>query len=348
MDKKIRVVVADDSALMRKKIGEILNNEDDIEVVAIVKDGREAVEAVQSLHPDVVTLDIEMPVMNGLDALGYIMSECPTACVMISAFTKHDAEETMKALEFGAVDFVTKPGGVISPDIDTVGGEIVAKVRLAALVNVSSLKLIWAEKAIEPEYIVKKPIGMAKVFAIASSTGGTQALASILPMLRGDIQAGILIVQHMPEGFTKGLADRLNWQSKIRVVEAEDGMEVKPGLAILAKGGKHMEVGGTQEKPIVRVTDGPARRGVKPCADTMMESAARLFGKKVVGIVLTGMGSDGTEGSAAIKKAGGYIISEHESSCVIYGMPKVVFMAGYSDKVSPLHLIAEEMERLVR
>lgn len=349
MDKKIRVVVADDSALMRQKISEILNGDPDFEVVATARNGQEAISAVHSFAPDVVTLDVEMPVMNGLDALGYIMSEIPTPCVMISAFTKEGAKETIKALEFGAVDFVSKPSGVISPDIDKVSAEIINKVKQASKVPVSKLKFIWAQKPKEEEEaVLKKPSEFVKIFAIASSTGGTQALATILPALRGDLPASVLVVQHMPEGFTKSLSERLNMQSKIRIVEAEDGMPVIPAQVIIARGGKHMEVIGNESSPHIKLSEAPPKLGVRPCADLMMSSVAKIFREKTVGIVLTGMGSDGTNGAHDIKANGGIVIAEAESSCVIYGMPKSVVDYGYADKIIQLNDISAEMEKLVK
>jgi len=347
MPDKIRVVVADDSALMRKKISEILNSDPDIEVVAVVRNGQEALDAVYSLRPDVVTLDVEMPILNGLDTLGYIMSEVPTPCVMISAFTTKDAQETIRALEFGAVDFIAKPSGVISPDIEKVAKEIIEKVKLAAKIPVQKLKLIWARRAEEREGILKKPSGMSRIFAIASSTGGTQALATILPALRGDLPAGVLVVQHMPAGFTKSLAERLGWQSKIKVVEAEDQMPIKPAQVIIAQGGLHMEVAGKENSPYVTLSDKPPQLGVRPSANIMMESAAKMFKDKTVGIVLTGMGSDGTLGAQAIKSSGGIVLAEDETSCVVYGMPKSVAEAGLVDKVVTLREMAGEMEKLI-
>ncbi|MBU1922599.1 chemotaxis response regulator protein-glutamate methylesterase [Patescibacteria group bacterium] len=346
MSNKIRVIVADDSAFMRKKISEILSSDNDIEVVARVRNGKEAIGAIHSLKPDVVTLDVQMPVMDGIDSLGYIMSEIPTPCIMISAFTKEGAKETIRALEFGAVDFVTKPGGVISSDIEKVGKEIIEKVKLAVKVPIEKLKFIFAEKAAEKEEIFKKPPSMSKVFTIASSTGGPRALANLLPALSGDLKAAVLVVQHMPEGFTNSLAERLNWQSKISVVEAEDGLPIKPAQVIIAKGGLHMEVS-EKEPSCVVLNNKPSRLGVRPSANILMESAAKAFKEYTVGVILTGMGSDGTLGAQAIKSAGGVVLAEDESSCVIYGMPKSVIEAGLADKVVPLHLMAREMERIV-
>jgi len=349
MSKKIRVIVADDSALMRKKIREILDSDPHIEVIATVRNGEEAIKSVYNLRPDVVTLDVAMPILDGLQALGYIMSECPTPCVMISAFTREGTKETIRSLEFGAVDFVTKPGGVISPDIAKCKKEIIEKVRLAAKVPIKRLKLLWPKRAEEKvrEPVVKKPTAISKVFIIASSTGGTQALATVLPRLRSDLKAAVLVVQHMPEGFTKSLAERLNWQSKISIVEAEDKMLIKPGQVIIAKGGLHIEISGTREGAHVVLSKKSPSLGVRPSADILMKSAAGIFKDKTIGIVLTGMGSDGTAGSKAIKEAGGLVIAEEKSSCVIYGMPKSVIEKGIADKVAPLHKIADQMEGLV-
>ena len=332
---------------MKRKIADILNSDPGIEVVAIARNGKEALEAVHSLRPDVVTLDIEMPVLGGLDALGYIMSEVPTPCIMISAFTSPESQETMRALEFGAVDFITKPGGVISPDIDKLSGEIIEKVKIAAKVSVEKIKFIWAKKAEEIEAILKKPEAMSRVFTVASSTGGTQALATILPALSPDLKAGVLVVQHMPEGFTKSLAERLNWQSRISIVEAEPGMLIKPGQVIIAKGGFHMEVSGEEKDAKVILNKKPLHLGVRPSADILMQTAANTFKKKTIGVVLTGMGSDGTIGSQAIKSQGGMVLAEDETSCVVYGMPKSVADAGLVDKVVTLHDMAKEMEKLV-
>lgn len=347
MGDKIRVVIADDSALMRKKISEILISDPDIEVVAVARDGKDAIEAVHALKPDVVTLDIEMPVLDGIQALGYIMSEIPTPCVIISAFVKEGAKESIQALELGAVDLVAKPGGVISLDIDLIAREIIEKVKLASKVSVDKLKVIWAQRIEDKEKIIKSPVGMARIFTIASSTGGTQALATVLPSLRTDLPAAVLCVQHMPEGFTKSLSERLAWQSKIRVAEAEDRMLIKPAQVIIAKGGLHMEVAGTLDKPYVALTDKLPQLGVKPNANLLMDSAAKIFKDRTVGVVLTGMGTDGTLGAQAIKSAGGIIIAEEESSCVVYGMPRSVVEAGLADKIVPLRKIAEEMEKMV-
>jgi two-component system chemotaxis response regulator CheB len=289
-----------------------------------------------------------MPVMDGLNTLGYIMSECPTPCVMISAFTEEGTKESIKALEYGAVELIKKPGGVISPDIEDISAEIISKVKLASTVPVKKLKFIIP---FEPERSLKAAagkLGLKRVFVIASSTGGTQALAYIIPKLRTDLEAAILVVQHMPEGFTKSLADRLNWQSKVPVVEAEDKMPIRAGHVILAKGGFHMEVAGTADSAHIVLTEKPLKNGVRPAADHTMTSAAKVFGGICVGIVLTGMGSDGTEGSAAIKERGGRVLAQDETSCVVFGMPRSVIQAGIADKVVPLKDVVDEMERTLK
>lgn len=345
---KIRVLVADDSAFMRKKIVEILSSDPEIEVIAVAKDGRDAIESANSLKPDVITLDIEMPVMSGLDALGYIMSEMPTPCLVISAFTDKDSEETLKALEYGAVDFVTKPGGVISRNIDEVAADIITKVKNAARVPVNKLKLIYAEPGKTAAKRSVEGHRINKIFVIASSTGGTQALATLLPAIEKDIPAAILVVQHMPEGFTKSLAERLDKISQISVREATNGMILHAGEAVVARGGSHMEISGTLQTPVITLSDAPPVFGLRPCADFTMKSAAASFADAVVGIVLTGMGSDGTLGSSAIKSAGGIVIAQDETSSVIYGMPKSVVSANLADKVLPLGGIAQEIQRILR
>ena len=349
MKKKIRVLVADDSALMRKELADILNDDPMIEVVAVVRNGLEAIKGVHDLNPDVVTLDLEMPEMDGLQTLGYIMSEIPTPCIVISAFAKPSSVETMIALEYGAVDFVTKPGGPISRNIKESGDEIVNKIKMAAQVSVSKLNLIWAKKIEKEKSAEKGKYKISKkIVTIISSTGGVRALAKILPKLDPNLKASVLVVQHMPEGFTEGMSNRLDWQSKIKIVEAKNDMRVDDSKVIIARAGFHMEiVKNSVGAPSVLLNKKPPVLGVRPCGDLLMESVAELFGKNSLGVVLTGMGSDGTKGSKAIKECNGNVVTEDESSCVIYGMPKSVFEAGLSDKQVPLDMISKEIEKFV-
>lgn len=339
---KIRVLVVDDSALMRKKVSDMINSDKDCEVIATARNGEEAIKGVLIFKPDVVTLDVQMPMMDGLTCLGYIMSERPTPAIMLSAFTNYGGEVTIKALEYGAVDFVHKPSGVISLDIAKVRDELLSKIKIAVKVDLTKLRFILGKKA--PSVPKKKPGGLNKVVAIAGSTGGPRALAEILPKLPCDIPAGILVVQHMPAEFTKSMAERLDWESMIEVVEAVDNEPITAGKAIIAPGGFHMTV----ENDVVKIIPGPKEHYVCPSADVTMRSVASVYGRNVVGVVLTGMGSDGAEGLRAIKEHGGYTMAEDKSSCIVYGMPKAAVDARVVDKVVPLGDMAGEIVKAVK
>ncbi|MCK5240982.1 chemotaxis response regulator protein-glutamate methylesterase [bacterium] len=344
----IKVLAIDDSAFMRKTISSILNSAEDIEVVATGRDGYEAVQKVTDYHPDVVTLDIEMPRLNGLDTLGYIMSECPTPVVMLSAYTEEGAEMTIKALEYGAVDFICKPSGPISLDLTKVGEELINKVRAAAQVDISRLKFIEYEKLEKVEMLPETMIAGRQVVVIGSSTGGPRALYEVVPKLPADFPAAVLIVQHMARGFTKSLAERMNRVSNLSVKEAEDGDEVLAGHVYIAPSNFHMVVAGFAGKEVIRLHQGPARNSVRPAADVTMESTAKLYRRNCLGVVLTGMGRDGTQGAAVIHKNGGIVLAEDKSSCVIFGMPKSVIEAGMADKVYPIHTMSDQIKRLVK
>lgn len=344
---KIRVLVVDDSALMRRRITDILNEDRQIEVVGSAKNGEEALKMLVDLKPEVVTLDIEMPKMDGLVCLGYIMSEWPTPVVMLSAYTQYGGQATIHALEYGAVDFVGKPSGVVSLDIAKVAFELTAKVKIAAKADVRKLKFKLPEGA--------KPKGgvpaesMEKLITIGASTGGPKALAEILPKLPVDIPAGILVVQHMPEGFTKSMAEHLNWESQIHIKEAEDGDKIKPGNAYVAPGDFHMLVERNIEKgDIIRLTKGQPELGTRPAINVTMRSVAPIYAKRNIGVVLTGMGTDGTEGLRMIRNFGGTTIAEHQSTCIVYGMPRSAIEEDVVDKVMPLPLMAGEITRLAK
>jgi len=337
----IKVLVVDDSAFIRTIVSDMLGSDSRIEVVATARDGQEAIEKVTKLNPDVVTLDVEMPRLDGLAALGYIMSECPTPVVMLSAYTRSGSETTLKALEYGAVDFVLKPSGPASSNIREVKEELLAKVKIAAAVDVKKLKFLLPKSRVvkhRPKAVTARG---GKVIAIGASTGGPQALTEILPKFPGDIPAGLLIVQHMPAGFTKSFAQRLNESSMIRVKEAEEGDIVRPGQALVAPGNYHMIVhnpsavnnDGSREPMTIGLNQGPRLHGVRPSVNIMMESVASLYGENSVGVLLTGMGSDGAQGMKLIKEKLGKTIAEDESSCVVFGMPKAAIDAGVVDKV---------------
>ncbi len=330
----IRVLVVDDSAFMRKMITQILNSCDDIEVIGTARDGEDAIKKVEELKPDVVTLDVEMPKVDGLTALAYIMNKFPLPVVMLSALTGEGTKATVKALSYGAVDYIQKPSGTISLDIDKIKDEIINKVKLAATAKVRKLELRERPKPRIDFYLENE-----KVVVIGASTGGPQALVEVLSSLPRNIPASILLVQHMPKQFTKSFAERLNSLSEIEVKEAENEDEIIEGRALLAPGDYHMLVNSSK----VILDDGPKINSVRPAVDPTMISAAQSYGKNVVGVILTGMGNDGAYGIKIIKEKGGVTIAQDESTSVVFGMPKAAIATGCIDKVLPLHEIANEI-----
>ena len=357
--KKIRVLIVDDSAFMRKVIGDMLSAEPDIEVVARARNGDEAMRRLLELSPDVVTLDVEMPGKNGLDVLREIMAEKPVPVVMVSSLTKHGADVTMQALAAGAVEFVTKPSGSISLDMEKVRDELCQKVRVAssaAIRNAAAKPRVSAPvdllKKSEPKQDLpvqrrdlKKRMEM---LVIASSTGGPVALLEVIPALPADFPLPILIVQHMPPGFTASFAQRLNERSKLKVFEACDGLPIRRGTAIIAPGGYHLVVERKLTEIVCRLTETPPVRSVRPAADVLFSSVAEIVGGQVIALVLTGMGKDGTDGSRALREKGAYVMAESKETCVIYGMPASVIDAGLVDEVLPLYSIASGLVRVAR
>lgn len=349
-------MVIEDSAYMRYVITQILESEPGIEVAEKAKDGVEALEKLESMRPDVITLDLQMPRMDGLEFLRRNRITHRIPAIVISSFTTEGAADTITALELGAVDFVPKPGGIHSLTLDTVREDIVAKVKVAARLKTESAMLDQSarmKKAVRQELIApsvefgkvkKKPI-IKKVIAIGCSTGGPRALTEIIPVLPADLPAAVLIVQHMPSKFTRSLAERLNALSAIDVVEASDGQKLEAGTVYIAPGDYHISVG---KNGIIHLTQGDTRYTVCPSVNILMESVAEIYGKRAVGIVLTGMGSDGTWGLKAIREAGGIAIAEHESTCVVYGMPRAAVEAGAVDRTVPLYDIAEEILHILQ
>lgn len=333
---KIRVLVVDDSMLMRKIISDMVQREPDMEVVGTARNGREALEMIRNLDPDVVTLDIEMPEMDGLTALHRIMSETPRPVIMLSAADKKQADITIKALEMGAVDFVPKTSGSLSLDLEKESEQVVQKVRTAARIKVRGRRVRKEGPAVLCDAVSTCD---DKLVLIGSSTGGPRALPEVMSRLPADLDAGLLIVQHMPEGFTKAFAERLNQISKVKVKEAEDGDEIRKGMALVAPGNRHMEVEGNH----VRLSDGPKIHYVRPAVDVMMATAAPIFGKRAVGVILTGMGNDGAEGLQALKKFGGRTMVQDEATSIVYGMPKAAVDIGAADEVVPLTKIADRI-----
>lgn len=344
MEVPLRVLVVDDSAFFRRLIGEVLGRDPGLRVTGVARDGRDAVEKTKILRPDVVTLDVNMPELNGLEALRRIMREAPTPVVMLSSLTTEGAEETIQALQEGAVDFLCKPA------LAQAGGawqeELVAKVKVAARANLGRPGA--ARRPVHP--MAQAPSGGGRkggalIVAIGTSTGGPKALQEVIPRLPGSLPVGVLVVQHMPAGFTRTLAQRLDAASPLRVKEAEHGEAVRPGTVYIAPGDYHLRVNSRGE---LQVGQDPPIASLRPSVDALFESVAEVYGPGTVAAVLTGMGSDGTRGAGLIKRAGGWVVAEDQSTCVVYGMPRSVIEEGYADRVAPLPEIAGELVKAVQ
>jgi two-component system chemotaxis response regulator CheB len=348
-----RVLVVDDSALARMVISRRISLDPGIEVVGVAFDGIDALEKVKTLKPDVVTLDVEMPRMDGLTTLSRIMAECPTAVVMLSRLTEEDAEVTIKALEAGAVDFFLKPSMVDKGGLSNAIAGLNDKLKMAGKVDISRVVRALRRggspyrgaESLLASTRISGPRPQKNLVIIGSSTGGPKALCEIVPGLPRDLPASVLIVQHMPMGFTRSLARRLAQISQVEVREAAFGDKLKAGQALVAPGNYHMVVGGADE---VSLNQDPARNGVRPSIDVTMESVAANAGYHCIGVILTGMGSDGKNGAAAIKKSGGMVIVQDEPTSVIYGMPRSVAECGCADKVLPLQQITQEIVELCK
>lgn len=341
------MLVVDDSALMRQFISNILEGAG-ISVVGTARDGKEAVTQTLKLKPDVVTMDVEMPVMGGLEALAEIMKICPVPVVMLSAMTQEGAEVTLKALSAGAVDFIAKPSGSISLNIKDIGREIVDKVRAAASAKVRAKRSSLVVPPAAPvRALSNKPLRV-DIVAIASSTGGPVALSELLPALPKNFPVPIVITQHMPKEFTSSFSKRLNDSCKIEVVEGFEGLSLKPGRAVIAPGGSHLVLKRRAGGAVCSLSDAPPVLSVKPAANIMFLSVADEFGGNVLCVILTGMGRDGADGGKALKQRGAYVIAESQKTCVVYGMPKAAVEAGIVDEVLPLDEIPDAMVRIVK
>lgn len=340
--KKIRVLIVDDSALMRQLITEILQQDREIEIVGVAKDPFDAREKILALNPDVLTLDVEMPRMDGLSFLEKLMAGRPMPVVMLSSLTEKGCQTTMRALEIGAVDFITKPKLDVVSGMDALCNDIIEKVKHAASANVQRRR-VTAER---PMYESNKPTisnalitSTHKVIAIGGSTGGTEALLEVLSAFPPDAP-GVVAVIHMPEGFTKSYAQRLDRHCQIRVKEAEDGDRILPGHALLAAGNFHMEVQRSGATYGVRVFSAPPVSRHRPSVDVLFHSCAKNLGRNAVGVILTGMGNDGADGLSAMHQQGATTIAQDEATCVVFGMPKEAIATGGVDDILPLHRIA--------
>jgi two-component system, chemotaxis family, protein-glutamate methylesterase/glutaminase len=339
----IRVLVVDDSAFMRRVVSDAIAAQPDMELVGVAINGLDALVKVERLQPDVVTLDVEMPEMDGLTALRHLMSRYPRPVVMLSSQTQDGAVTTLRALSIGAVDFVAKPSGAISLDFHRVKDELVQKIRVAAKATVRGLipappaRPIAAHPPADTRHLLRNT-RFDRLVVIGSSTGGPRALGTLVPALPADGRTAYLIVQHMPAGFTKSLAERLECSSQLTVREAAQGDQLTAGLALVAPGNFHLRISANGS---VELDDGPRVHGVRPSVDVTLTSVVERFGKHVLTAILTGMGQDGAAGAVALHEAGGVVLAEDESTCVVWGMPRAVFERGVADRVVPLDRMAD-------
>lgn len=356
MNRKITAVIVDDSAFMRKSISLMLESDPDIKVIGQARDGLEGFEMIKSLKPDIVTLDIEMPKMDGITALKKIMSECPTSVLMVSSLTTEGADITIKALEYGAVDFIPKELSYINVNIIKIKDDLINKIkeivkqkavkeRLKRIQRLNGLMSQTAQKTPTASELPK--IGY-KAIALGISTGGPFSLQKLIPMLTKKLSIPMFIVQHMPPKFTKSLAERLNGMTELEVKEAENDEVVRNGVIYIAPGGFHMTAvknsGGVVK---IQISKEPSDTLHRPCVDVMIESVVDIYGKNTLGVIMTGMGKDGLEGIRKLKALGGYCIAQDEVSCVVYGMPKSVTDAGFADVSASLEKIPEIINRAV-
>ncbi|MGE4318446.1 MAG: chemotaxis response regulator protein-glutamate methylesterase [Deferribacterales bacterium] len=355
--KKIRVLIVDDSALMRKKIKEMLDEAFGVEVIGTARNGEDGVQKAMELKPDVVTLDVNMPVMDGLTALKIITENNICPVIMLSSLTQEGADTTFEAMENGAFDFVAKPSGTVSRDIEIVKRELVQKIKAAAGLGLGKLTRIITVPRPAPEAILRKkapePVKRAentgdfKAVCIGISTGGPKTIFDVLPALPSDLNAAVFMVQHMPVGFTEAYARRLNEASLLYIKEAEAGDIVTPGVCYVGKAGHHLTLYKKMNGEItIRLGRTPEHAFI-PSVDIMMESVAGVFGSDTMGVIMTGMGNDGAASMVKIKNAGGYNIAESEETSVVFGMPKEAIAGGSVDIVLPSYKIASEITRKV-
>lgn len=362
----IKVLVVDDSSFFRRRVSEIINSEARLEVIDVATNGKEAVEKALTIKPDVITMDIEMPVMDGITAVREIMAKCPVPILMFSSLTHDGAKATLDALEAGALDFLPKKFEDIARNRDEAVALLQQRVIQIASKRASMRRAIVRPAVAKPttsQAPTRTPLRPApapaarpsvatrfkasgkkyQLTAIGTSTGGPVALQKILTQLPVNYPHPIVLIQHMPATFTAAFASRLNSLCKIQVKEAEDGDVLKPGVAYLAPGGKQMMIEGRPGSAKLRIIDGGERMNYKPCVDVTFGSAAKIYSNQVLSMVLTGMGADGREGARMLKSAGSTIWAQDEDSCVVYGMPQAVAKAGISTEDLPLDRIAERM-----
>lgn len=350
MNDRIRVLVVDDSAFMRKMISDMLNSQSDIEVIDTARDGEVAVLKAAALKPDVITLDIEMPKKNGLEALKEIKKISTAQVIMLSSLTADGSSITIEALRHGAFDFIQKPSGAISLDIDKVKDDLIVKIRCSKTYRTKLHNIKpKAQETNEIQKIIKEPdyrltTDKIEAVVIGASTGGPRVLYDLITKLPYDLNIPVFVVQHMPAGFTQAFADRINRSTELTVVEAKDGEVIKPNYVYIAPGGYHMYI----NKNSIKLDLSPTIHGVRPAVDKLFLSAAEFFRGRLLACILTGMGKDGADGIKVIKNLGGYTIAQDEDSSTVYGMPKAAFETGCIDIVLPDSKIPEEIARAVK
>lgn len=350
--KNIKVLVVDDSALMRKIISDILNGDPEIEVIDTARNGEDLLRKLQVKKPDVITLDIEMPIMTGIEVLRTLSSKnIKIPVIMLSSLTKEGTTQTMESLHYGAFDFIAKPSGGISMDINKVADELLVKVKAAytSTSNKNEFKKTAVEERKDNIHYINKikntSFNRIEAVVIGASTGGPKALYNVITKFPRRMGVPVFVVQHMPVGFTKAFAERLDANSQIKVVEASDGLLYENDVVYIAPGGYHMEV---WKDGKIHLNQEPSIWGVRPAVDKLFFSASKVYEANIVSAVLTGMGRDGADGTVKIKENGGHTISEAASTCVIYGMPKVAFETGKVDFVLPIDKIADEIVDIIQ
>lgn len=345
----IRVLVVDDSAFMRKIISDMVNSDPDMTVVGTARNGEQALEAIGAYDPDVITMDVEMPGMDGLTALENIMVRSPLPVIMMSSLTVEGARETLKALDLGAFDFVTKPSSVFKVSTPEVKEELLSKIRVAKGANVSQMRRRPTRPVAPQRQTTRQPCAncIQKLIAIGTSTGGPRALQEVIPLIPENIPAAVFVVQHMPPGFTKSLAERLDGLSKVRVKEADDGEIAQPGTVYLAPGDKHLRVIKQFGNFVIQLDGGEKVSGHRPSADALFDSISSIHSIRSIGVIMTGMGSDGAKGLSKMHDSGHFVIAQDEASSVVYGMPKSAVRLGAVDKtVDLLKITAEIMKAM--
>jgi two-component system chemotaxis response regulator CheB len=343
MSEPVRVLVIDDSALMRKLIPQIIERDSSINVVGTAMDGEFGLKKIGELKPHVITLDLEMPRMDGMETLKQIMKRHKLPVIMVSSQTTGGATSTFKALALGAIDFVAKPRDAASAKMDEIAAELITKIKAAAKTTIDPSATITLEPKKVNKPLVKPKVAPTKIVCIGISTGGPNALQYMLSQLPGDFPGAIVVVQHMPEGFTDMFARRLNECCAIDVKEAQSGDMLVAGRALICPGNRHIRIRRMSLGNMVVLSDEERVSGHRPSADILFQSAASEFCTQSIGLIMTGMGEDGAEGLGAMKRAGAITIAQSEESCVVFGMPKAAIERGYAQRVVSLDLLANTL-----